>query len=162
MGISDSIRRTIRIRLGMGMTFVVGIAVLLASLWLDHNRATELPAPTGPYAVGRTTYVWSHASTVDSMAPQPNSKRELLAWIWYPAAAQQPNQSVVDYLPGPWRTALPQDISPIFTHFVSRDSSRVRAYSFRDAEVSPQQRSYPCLRHLQIARMSSSAVTSRY
>jgi hypothetical protein len=85
---------------------VVAIAVLLGLLWLDHKRETSLPTPTGPFAVGRTTYVWSDAAHLDPLAPQPGTKRELLAWIWYPAAPRQPSQTVDDYLPAPWRTAL--------------------------------------------------------
>jgi dienelactone hydrolase len=153
MEISNSIHSTIKVILGMMVMLFVGVAVLLGSFWLDHNRATALPAPTGPYPVGRTTYVWSDASPAE-----PNSQREILAWIWYPAAAQQPNPSVVDYLPGPWRTALKRNTSPIFTHFISRDSSRVRAYSFRDAQVSPQQRSYPVV----FMRAGLAALTTDY
>ena len=85
---------------------VVAIAVLLGLMWLDHNRETTLPTPSGPFAVGRTTYVWSDPAHPDPLAPQPGTKRELLAWIWYPAADRQPSETVDDYLPTPWRTAL--------------------------------------------------------
>lgn len=49
---------------------VVGITLLLGSLWLDHTRKTMLPATTGLFAVGRATYVWSEAAQLDSTAPQ--------------------------------------------------------------------------------------------
>jgi hypothetical protein len=49
---------------------VVGVAVLLGPLWLDHTKETTLPAPTRTFAVGRTTYVWSDAAQVDPVAPQ--------------------------------------------------------------------------------------------
>ena len=45
---------------------VVGIAVLLGMLRLDHTRETTLLTPTGPFPVGRTQYVcampfkWTH------------------------------------------------------------------------------------------------------
>ena len=54
-------------------------------MWLDHFRETKLPQPTGPFAVGRTTYVWKDPTHTDPMATEPGARRELLAWIWYPA-----------------------------------------------------------------------------
>lgn len=69
--------------LAVALVFAIaGIAVLLGLLWLDHTRETTLPTPTGPFAVGRTTYVWSDATHADPMAPQPGTKRELLAWMF--------------------------------------------------------------------------------
>ncbi len=143
MRISKYIRGTIRIVVGLGLLAVVAVAGLLGVLWLDHTRETTLPTPTGPFAVGRTTSVWIDSAHADPMAPQPGSKRELLAWIWYPAAPREPSQTMAEYLPAPWRMALEHEISPLFTHFVNRDLSRVRAHSIGDAEVSPQQVSYP-------------------
>jgi len=120
---------------------VVGIAVLLGSIWLDHTKETMLPTPTGPFAVGRTTYVWRDVSQAELLAP-PGAKRELFAWIWYPAAPRQPSQAMADYLPAPWRTAVEHQRGVLFT-FLSRDLSQVRTHSIRGAEVSTQQRSYP-------------------
>lgn len=137
---------------------VVGIAVLLGLLWLDHNRETTLPTPTGPFAVGRTTYAWSDAAQADPMAPQPGTKREFLAWIWYPAAPRQPSQTVADYLPAPWQTALERQSGVLLTQFLTRDLLRVRAHSIRDAEVSPQHRSYPVV----LMRAGLAALTTNY
>jgi len=137
---------------------VVVIAVLLGLMWLDHNRETTLPTPTGPFAVGRTTYVWNDAAHEDPLAPQPGTKRELLVWIWYPAAPRQPSQTVDDYLPAPWRTALERQSGALLTQFLTRDLSRVRTHSIRDAEVSPQQRSYPVV----LMRAGLAALTTDY
>src|ERR1700686_5691676 len=98
--------RAIKIVLVVALFAVVAIAFLLGLMWLDHNRETALPTPTGPFAVGRTTYVWSDPAHLDPMAPQPGSTRELLAWIWYPAAPRQPSQTLGPYLLAPRRTAL--------------------------------------------------------
>ena len=135
--------RAIKIMVVVALFAVVAIAFLLGLMWLDHNRETTLPTPTGPFAVGRATYAWSDAAKVDPMAPQPGSTRELLAWIWYPAAPRQPSQTLDDYLPAPWRTALERQSGALLTQFLTRDLSRVRAHSIRDAELSPQDRSYP-------------------
>jgi predicted dienelactone hydrolase len=158
MGIAKYFRGTVRILVGLVLLAVVGIAVLLGSLWLDHTRETALPIPTGPFAIGRTTYVWSNPAQAELMAPQPGTKRELLAWIWYPAASPQPSQTVDDYMPAPWRAALEQHMGPVLTQFLTRDLSRVRAHSIPDAEVSPQQRSYPVV----FLRAGLAALTTDY
>ncbi|GAC1466242.1 MAG: alpha/beta hydrolase [Isosphaeraceae bacterium] len=137
---------------------VLGLAVLLGLLRLDHNRKTTLPTPTGPFAVGRTTDTWSDASQEDPLAPQRGTKRELLAWIWYPAAPRQPLRTVDDYLPAPWRTAVARRQGALISRFLTRDLSRVRAHGLRDAEVSPQDRSYPVI----LMRAGLAALTAEY
>jgi predicted dienelactone hydrolase len=135
-----------------------GAAGLLGLLWLDHKRETTLPTPTGPFAVGRTADAWSDAGHVDPLAPESGTKRELLAWIWYPAAPPQPSQTVDDYLPAPWRTALQRQVGVLLSQFLTRDLSRVRTHSVRDAEVSPRQRSYPVV----LMRAGLAALTTDY
>src|ERR1700716_4074203 len=117
-----------------------------------------LPTPPGSFAVGRTTYVWRDATQLDLLAPQPGTRRELLAWIWYPAVPPQPSQTVDEYLPAPWRTALERQSGALFTQFLTRDLSRARSHSIRDAEVSPQQRSYPVV----FMRAGLAALTTDY
>jgi len=137
---------------------VAGIAVLLGLLWLDHKRETTLPRPTGPFGVGRTTQAWSDATQTDASAPQPGTKRELMAWIWYPAVPQQRTEAGSDYLPAPWRTAVEHQRGALITHFLTRDLSRVHAHSISDAELSPQQRSYPVI----LMRPGLAALTTDY
>src|ERR1700719_4476772 len=83
----------------LAMLAVLGVAALLVSLWLEHRTAVTLPAPTGSFAVGRAVYDWTDDATLDTLAPVPGTKRELLVWIWYPAAAGR-SAAVDDYLPG--------------------------------------------------------------
>jgi len=141
MKIRKYMRVLFKIVAGLALVPVVGVTVLLGLLFLDHNRETTLPSPTGPFAVGRATYVWTDPAHEDPMAPQPGTKSELLAWIWYPAASRQPSQAVGDYLPTPWRVALEHHSGVL--KLLTRDLSRVRAHSIRDAEVSPEQTTYP-------------------
>jgi dienelactone hydrolase len=148
--------RVIKVIGALALFVVAVIGVLLGLLWLDHKRETALPAPTGQFAVGRTTYVWSDTTQPDPLGT-PGAKRELLAWIWYPAAPRQASQSGDDYLPAPWRSALESKSGPLLT-FLTRDLSRVRAHSIRDAEISPQQRSYPVV----LMRAGLAALTTDY
>jgi len=133
-------RKIIRI---LALLAIFTIPVLLAFMWLDHFPETKLPQPTGPYAVGRVTYDWIDATHADPVAPDPGAKRELLVWIWYPATSTQPSRATSDYLPPSWRSAVEHVRGKLLTQFLTRDLSRVRTHSMRDAEVSPQQPSYP-------------------
>jgi predicted dienelactone hydrolase len=115
------------------------VALLLLSMWVDHGRETTLPSPTGPYAVGRTTAVWSDPAHIDPMATEPGAKRELFAWIWYPATTP-PGAQPVDYMPAALREAMK---SGFVITLLNRDSSRIRAHSFRDAAVAPTPQRFP-------------------
>jgi predicted dienelactone hydrolase len=123
---------------------VAGLAALFLSLWLEHRTAVALPAPTGPFAVGRAIYDWVDDGTLDSLAPAAGTKRELLVWIWYPAAAG-PSDAIDDYLPAPLRTEIERGRGVLLGKFLTRDLSKVHGQSLRNAAVSPEQRAYPVL-----------------
>ena len=125
------------------MLGVLGAGVLFLSLWLEHRTAITLPAPTGPFAVGRAMYAWADDATPDTLAPVSGAKRELVVWIWYPAEPGQPAATMDDYLPAPWRAAFERDRGALNNKFLTRDLSKVHGHSIRNAEVSPRQRSYP-------------------
>src|ERR1700730_14543499 len=140
-------QRRLARRIGKGfavlaMWGVLGIAALFGSLWLEHRSEVTLPTPTGAFAVGRALYDWADEQTLDTLAPGPGIKRELLVWIWYPAVAG-PSAAIGDYLPVPLRTAVERQSGVLLTQFLTRDRSKVRTHSLRDADLSGQQRSYP-------------------
>ncbi len=137
------IRLAIKIVAGLVLAVVAAVAFSLGILWIDHTRSTTLPVPSGPFAVGRTTLVWTDPNHVDPMAPQPGTKRELFVWVWYPAAIPQQSEAFDSYLPIPWREAIDKAVSPVLRLFATRDLSRVRSHSYRDAGVSPLQAPYP-------------------
>jgi len=119
---------------------ILAAGALLGSLWLEHRTEITLPAPTGPFAVGRAIYDWTDDAKLDTLAPVPGTKRELLVWIWYPSTAGQ-SVAMDDYVPAPMRAALEPAGAPL--RLVTRDLSKVHAHSTRDTNISPQQRSYP-------------------
>lgn len=55
-----------------------------------------LPAPSGPYSVGRTTLHWIDAARNERNTPGQPQKRELLVYVWYPSAH---GGAKADYLP---------------------------------------------------------------
>src|ERR1700681_4775127 len=88
----------------LAMLSVLGIGVLLGSLWLECRTEVTLPTPAGPFAVGRAIYAWGD-DVPDTLAPVPGTKRELLVWTWYPAAAGHSAPVMDDYLPAQMRAA---------------------------------------------------------
>jgi predicted dienelactone hydrolase len=128
---------------------VLGVAALLGVLWLEHRTEATLPAPTGPFAVGRSLYDWLDNNTVDTLAPVPGTKRELLVWIWYPAAGQS-DALARAYEPVSLRAPArpiggPLLLRPLTWVFrlLTRDPSRVHGHSISKAVISPQEPSYP-------------------
>jgi len=137
---------------------VLGIGALVGSLWLEHRTDLTLPTPTGSSAVGRATYDWADDATLDTLAPVPGTKRELLVWIWYPSATGQPAGLLDDYLPVPLRAEVERDLGTLIGTFLTRDLSRVHAHHIRNSAVSPQQRSYPVV----LIRAGASAAVWNY
>jgi predicted dienelactone hydrolase len=62
------------------------VAVVVALVALRHY---QLPAPTGPYAVGTRILDMTDASRHEDLGTDPNGKRELVVQVWYPAEASQ-------------------------------------------------------------------------
>lgn len=140
----------------LALLIVIGIAVLFAALWLERRTEVTLPTPTGSFAVGRTMAAWGD-DTPDTVSPVPGTRRELIAWIWYPAAGEQTGTTASEYLPAQWRTAFQQQGSGLM-RFLTRDLSRVHAHAIPDAAVSTREPSYPVV----IMRGGASANVTNY
>ncbi|CCB75149.1 MULTISPECIES: alpha/beta hydrolase family protein [Streptomycetaceae] len=119
----------------------LAVATSIGLLYDEHRTALTLPAPTGPYPVGRTTYDWVDHSRTDPLAPD-GRPRELPVWIWYPAAPAGASRPA-DYLPPPWRTALTRYQGPVMRTLFTRDLSLVHAHSTQNAPVAPGRSPYP-------------------
>jgi pimeloyl-ACP methyl ester carboxylesterase len=120
------------------------VVAFFGALWLEHRAEVPLPTPTGPFEVGRALYDWADEATFDTLAPAPGTKRELLVWIWYPAPAGQ--STVMDhYLPTAVQAEVERSRGALISKFLTRDLSKVHTHSIRNADVSPQQQSYPVL-----------------
>ena len=135
----------------------LGLGALLAFAWIEHRSDVTLPTPTGSFAVGRTIQDWTDSVALDTLAPIRGTKRELLVWIWYPTA---PGQSVEmdEYLPSRLRPKADSSQPGNIWTLLTRDASNVHGHSARDADVSPQQPSYPVV----IMRAGASAPVLNY
>jgi Platelet-activating factor acetylhydrolase, isoform II len=150
-------KRLIKSLAALALFAVVGVTMLLGLLWREHKTEITLPAPTGHFAVGRTTYTWVNNDETDELAPSPGAKREVVVWIWYPAAAAT-SAAPVEYLPAAWRLALAQHSGVLMSQFFTRDLLLVRAHSTSDPDVSSEQRSYPVV----IMRAGGGALTTDF
>ncbi|EOD64005.1 hypothetical protein H480_34075 [Amycolatopsis vancoresmycina DSM 44592] len=64
-------------------------------------RPVTLPAPAGPYPVGRTIAEWTDHTRADPLAPHPGTPRRLSVWMWYPATVSA-GSNPAPYTPGLW------------------------------------------------------------
>ena len=111
--------------------------ILIVTLLIEDGRDASLPRPSGRFAVGRVIEDWVDPAAVDPLAPVPGTPREVLVWVWYPAAT--PSMAPIDeYLPRALRPRPdPSDRRNPWT-YLTRDPSLVRGYSRRDAPVAPE------------------------
>jgi pimeloyl-ACP methyl ester carboxylesterase len=134
-------------------TLVTGALALY--LWLEHHSELTLPLPTGPFPVGRVIQDWADTSALSTLAPGAN--RELLVWIWYPAAATD-TLAADAYIPLSLRPRAKPAAGPNVWSLLTRDPSKVRGHSVRAPAVSALEPSYP----LVILRAAASAPVVNY
>lgn len=129
---------------GALLTLLAGGYVVYA-----HDQRATLPAPTGPYAVGRTQFDWVDTARMDPLADVPATPRAVNVWLWYPAAVM-PASRPAPYLPASWRTAAGHSES-----FVNRAANGLlglvavarapRSHAYRDAPPAAAPAPFPVL-----------------
>jgi hypothetical protein len=136
---------------------LAALIVLFAGLWVDHWTSTPLPAPSGPYPVGRVTHLWTDVTRINPYAPTPSTPQDLSVWIWYPAAPT-PSTKTSEYLPSYWAQALEHHEGFLLAKLLSKDLARVQVHSWKDAQVSNQQGMFPVI----ILRAGGGALSTDY
>jgi dienelactone hydrolase len=121
---------------------VAGGVALVAMVKWDHGRPMTLPKPTGRFAVGRTSFIWTNDALTDDLAPTPGTKRTVFVGMWYPASTAQP-AAPAEYMPQAWRVALQDSLVPLMRDYLTRDFALVRSNSLTDPAVSTAQPSWP-------------------
>src|SRR3979490_1472400 len=121
-------KRILKLVLGafIGIILIVGVAMLL--FWLEHKREVILPSPTGSFAVGRTTFDWIDSSRIDTLAPTPGVKRELLVVVWYPVSKPE-STSANEYLPAAWHKVVEERQGFLMSKVLSTDILKVQCHS---------------------------------
>src|SRR5438046_1383617 len=82
---------------------VVVIAIIFSATstyLLAQNGSTEnifIP-PTGPYAIGRTSYDWLDSTRGETFSNQKDVKREIMVYVYYPTKKESKSKTA-PYLP---------------------------------------------------------------
>lgn len=113
------------------LVVILASALYLGLVAVRRAQPLTLPAPDGPYRVGRTELTLTDKSRVDPLAPRPGTPRQLSVWLWYPASRIAINTRA-PYAPGAWE-GLHLDGVPGF--FEGRFDV-VRAHTLVDAPVA--------------------------
>jgi hypothetical protein len=95
------VRRTLKTMLVFVLAVVVVIGGYVGLVAVRHVQPVTLPAPAGPYRVGRVAFDWTDHARTDPLAPRPSTPRELSVWLWYPAAPHASGRRA-PYAPGAW------------------------------------------------------------
>ncbi len=136
-----NLRRLLRYLLILLGLAAVGIVGLIGGLVWLRNRPVTLPAPGGPYPVGRLEYDWIDNSRPDPLAADPHPPRKLNVWIWYPAEAPAPSAVPAPYLPPAWAAARQRGAGIL----LMQNLKQVHTHSFEGLRLSGGQRRYPAL-----------------
>ena len=96
--------------------------------------AIILPAPTGPQAVGRTSFEWIDRTRDEPFTDDPADRRDLVIWMWYPAEPM-PDAERAAYLPGLW--------GDLIGDALGLDLDHVAVHAVADAPVASAQPRYP-------------------
>jgi predicted dienelactone hydrolase len=127
----------------MVMSFLV--TVFLCAGYAQQSQS-PLPAPTGPYAVGRTLFNWVDESRVDLL--NPKGYREIPVWVWYPASPTADAQKA-DWLPGAWGEIFAALIAPRPVPGQPTPEkypiNNLRSHSYADAPFADARRQYPII-----------------
>ena len=88
---------------------LAGIALLVVALIylvVQCSKDVTLPAPSGPYGVGRLITTWTDPSRQETLAGTPGQYRTLAVWISYPA---EHDGAPLPYMPPDWARARQAD-----------------------------------------------------
>ena len=128
----------------LGFASVAGAVAVLA--WMHPNDAA-LPRPTGPH---RAFYDWVDENRIDPLAPDPDTRRELPVWIWYPAASAGGHARAA-YMPKQLVEALEPHgnfvrtvLASIF-RTVTTDRTLVAVNAYDNADIAPGPGRFPII-----------------
>jgi hypothetical protein len=98
----------------------------------------SLPSPTGKYKVGRMSIELTDHDRLEAYSTEKeDKKRELVVWIWYPAASTPDSKRAI-YLPDKWSEA---DL----VYGMKLGTTRFECHSFENVPVAAFQSIYPVL-----------------
>jgi hypothetical protein len=94
-------RPTMRKFLGTALPLAPFAAMLFICAAANARGSIQdrMPAPTGPYAVGRSQFIWKDDTERDRRGA--NGGRAIAVWVWYPASPKSGAEPAA-WMPGKW------------------------------------------------------------
>jgi hypothetical protein len=68
------LKRAVKIVAGLFLLGILAFVSMLAVFSWRHPNSVTLPAPTGPFSVGRQSFDWIDAGRIDPLAPADGSR----------------------------------------------------------------------------------------
>ena len=107
------------------------------------TRRSPLPAPTGPYEVGRKEFDWVDTSRADP--DSPSGHREIAVWLWYPASPKD-GAEAAEWMPGKWgelllpyflskRRSSATTLAEVEARLKEHPISTIRTHAYPDAPI---------------------------
>lgn len=134
------------LRLRHGAAIIALVILLVAAIPATAQDGAQGPgdvpqlyAPSGPHAVGRTTYAWTDTARDEVHTEDPDDRRELSVTVWYPArpAADAPR--------APY---MPRALAELFETVNGLSAGRlqaIRANAVQDAPLADEPATFPVL-----------------
>ncbi len=137
------------------MLLSLGGLVLFTMQKVQTQPRIELPAPTGPFAVGTAEYHLIVKSRKETKSSNPDYSRELMIHVWYPCFANStkvgPTDKRVSGEPDPYLDKVMPHVKKIIYETTDTPSleqlnyldAPIKTHSFYNAPISQAQPEYP-------------------
>ena len=130
-----------------GLWVKAGFAEAGRSAPSERAGSVGLPAPSGPYAIGRRALDLVDPQRGDAFSAEPERNRELMVYVWYPARPGS-LRATAEYLPGARqleadpaaRDAMRDEIGSRWREVVS---GAIRSHAMNDAEPARRSGGFP-------------------
>jgi predicted esterase len=76
------------------------------------EKIATLPKPSGTFGIGRIGYEWTDVSRHDDFSADPQAHRDLMVYLWYPAAPKNSSNTGI-YLPGAMQMNAATEVQPM-------------------------------------------------
>jgi len=146
LGVKLSLPARLDRKISVGTGMALGLAVLAIAIALPVLFPVfQMPDPTGPFAVGTTSFVFIDDSRPEVLTPDPADNRLVYVQVWYPAQPSPDSAPACLWID-------PAKITPVVIKgflglpgFLLDHLALVRSSSYPDAPLSERKVDYPIL-----------------
>jgi len=127
--------------IGMALGF---LAIVIAATLPTLFPVFQTPEPTGPYAIGTTSFAFTDDSRPEIFTPDPEDKRLVYVQVWYPAQSTADSTRLPLWIyPEKITPALAKDL--LVPEFVFSHFELIKSNGYLDAPLARQESPYPVL-----------------